>query len=224
MADVVEREQPATGRDPRETLEPMLDDLVRGLGYDKAVVLVYDERSASLRGLFGWNVTDEQARRLALGVPDPIIRSSPHCATGAPQRVVPGTGPALDQNTAATLAEMGIAGFVAAPLRSTTGRSDAPRAVVLLSRKEGVRDIDLEQLAPFAGRRVPPYARAGRPVCSARVTRTRSRGVAVVDGQLRRRPVLVTDAQTTSSISTAARSICSGRATRTPQASGARCG
>src|SRR5258705_12992232 len=69
MRDVVEhQEEPTTGRDPRETLEPMLDDLVRGLGYDKAVVLVYDEPSASLRGLFGWNVTDDQARRLAIGV------------------------------------------------------------------------------------------------------------------------------------------------------------
>src|SRR6186997_3038886 len=113
MRDVVEHQtEPTTGRDPRETLEPMLDDLVRGLGYDKAVVLVYDERSASLRGLFGWNVTDEQARRLAIGVAgsdNPLVVA---LRTGAPQRVDPATGPALDQNTAATLAEMGIAGFV----------------------------------------------------------------------------------------------------------------
>jgi PAS domain S-box-containing protein len=151
LRDVVERRpQATTGRDPRETLEPMLDDLVRGLGYDKAVVLVYDEPSASLRGIFGWNVTDDQARRLAIGVAgsdNPLVVA---LRTGAPQRVDPGDGVKLDENTGATLAEMGIGGFVAAPLRSATGRSDGPRAVVLLSRKDGVREGDLERLVPFA--------------------------------------------------------------------------
>jgi PAS domain S-box-containing protein len=151
MRDVVEHQaEPTTGRDPRETLEPMLDDLVRGLGYDKAVVLVYDEPSASLRGLFGWNVTDDQARRLTIGVAgsdNPLVVA---LRTGAPQRVDPGDGVKLDENTGATLAEMDIGGFVAAPLRSTTGRSDGPRAVVLLSRKDGTREGDLERLVPFA--------------------------------------------------------------------------
>jgi len=151
MRDVVDHQaEPTTGRDPRETLEPMLDDLVRGLGYDKAVVLVYDEPSASLRGLFGWNVTDDHARRLSIGVAgsdNPLVVA---LRTGAPQRVDPGDGVKLDENTGATLAEMGIGGFVAAPLRSTTGRSDGPRAVVLLSRKDGVREGDLERLVPFA--------------------------------------------------------------------------
>jgi PAS domain S-box-containing protein len=150
MRDVVEHQEPTTGRDPRETLEPMLDDLVRGLGYDKAVVLVYDEPSASLRGLFGWNVTDDQARRLSIGVAgsdNPLVVA---LRTGAPQRVDSGDGVKLDENTGASLAEMGIGGFVAAPLRSTTGRSDGPRAVVLLSRKDGAREGDLERLVPFA--------------------------------------------------------------------------
>ena len=151
MRDVADHQaEPTTGRDPRETLEPMLDDLVRGLGYDKAVVLVYDEPSASLRGLFGWNVTDDQARRLTIGVAgsdNPLVVA---LRTGAPQRVDPGDGVKLDENTGAALAEMGIGGFVATPLRSTTGRSDGPRAVVLLSRKDGVREADLERLVPFA--------------------------------------------------------------------------
>jgi signal transduction histidine kinase len=151
MRDLVERQrEQATGRDPRETLEPMLDDLVRGLGYDKAVVLVYDEASASLRGLFGWNVTDDQAKRLAVGVAgsdNPLVVA---LRTGAPQRVDLDDGATLDVNTGATLADMGIGSFVAAPLRSATGRSDGPRAVVLLARKDGVRDADLERLVPFA--------------------------------------------------------------------------
>ena len=151
MRDLVERQrEQATGRDPRETLEPMLDDLVRGLGYDKAVVLVYDEASASLRGLFGWNVTDDQAKRLMLGVAgsdNPLVVA---LRTGTPQRVDLDDGATLDVNTGATLADMGIGSFVAAPLRSATGRSDGPRAVVLLARKGGVRDADLERLVPFA--------------------------------------------------------------------------
>jgi len=151
MRDLVEpQRENAGGRDPRETLEPMLDDLVRGLGYDKAVVLVYDEPSASLRGLFGWNVADDQARRLAVGVAgsdNPLVVA---LRTGVPQRLEPGDGVTLDANTGATLADMGIGGFVAAPLRSASGRSDGPRAVVLLSRKGGVGDVDLERLVPFA--------------------------------------------------------------------------
>ncbi len=151
MPDLVERQrEQATGRDPRETLEPMLDDLVRGLGYDKAVVLVYDESTASLRGIFGWNVTDDQARRLAVGVAgsdNPLVVA---LRTGAPQRVDLDNGATLDIDTGATLADMGIGSFVAAPLRSATGRSDGPRAVVLLARKDGVRDADLERLVPFA--------------------------------------------------------------------------
>jgi PAS domain S-box-containing protein len=151
MRDLVESQrEPASGRDPRETLEPMLDDLVRGLGYDKAVVLVYDEKTASLRGLFGWNVTDDQARRLSIGVAgsdNPLVVA---LRTGSPQRADAGDGVALDENTGATLANMGIGGFVAAPLRSAMGRSDGPRAVVLLSRKDGIREADLERLVPFA--------------------------------------------------------------------------
>jgi PAS domain S-box-containing protein len=151
VQELVERKrEQATGRDPRETLEPMLDDLVRGLGYDKAIVLVYDESTASLRGLFGWNVTDDQAKRLAVGVAgsdNPLVVA---LRTGAPQRVELDDGATLDVSTGATLADLGIGSFVAAPLRSATGRSDGARAVVLLARKDGVRDADLERLAPFA--------------------------------------------------------------------------
>jgi PAS domain S-box-containing protein len=151
MRDLAEQQrETASGRDPRETLEPMLDDIVRGLGYDKAVVLVYDEAVASLRGLFGWNVTDDQARQLVIGVAgseDPLVVA---LRTGAPQRVDPIDGASPDPKIAAALAGMGIGGFVAAPLRSATGRSDGPRAVVLLSRKGGIRDVDLERLVPFA--------------------------------------------------------------------------
>src|SRR5688500_20196048 len=119
MRDLVERQrEQATGRDPRETLEPMLDDLVRGLGYDKAIVLVYDESTASLRGLFGWNVTDDQAKRLAVGVAgsdNPLVVA---LRNGAHQRVEHDDGAKLDVNNGETLAELGICSLVSAPLRN----------------------------------------------------------------------------------------------------------
>src|SRR2546428_13413151 len=85
MRDVAEQAfAPAT--DSRETLEPMLDDLARGLGYERARVLTHDVSSASLRGILGLAIRDEQAR--ALWVPltrasDPLVVA---LRTGPPQR------------------------------------------------------------------------------------------------------------------------------------------
>src|ERR1043165_4317607 len=74
-------------RDARETLEPMLDDLARGLGYDRAVVLEHDADAGILRGLFGLGIKDDQARGFAISVAratDPIVIA---LRTGTPQLV-----------------------------------------------------------------------------------------------------------------------------------------
>src|SRR6266508_191891 len=151
MRDLIERQwTTAPGRDPRETLEPMLDDLVRGFGYDRALVLVYDEATAALRGAFGWNVTDEQARRIAMPVAEstnPVVMA---LRTGTPQRVEPPAMDGLDDGSIASLVTMGMTSFVAAPLRTSSGASDGPRAVVLLGRQSGIGDADIARLAPFA--------------------------------------------------------------------------
>src|SRR2546428_10421651 len=86
MRDVAEQAfAPAT--DSRETLEPMLDDLARGLGYERALVLTHDVSSASLRGILGLAIRDEQARALLV----PLTRASDPLVvalrTGAPQMV-----------------------------------------------------------------------------------------------------------------------------------------
>src|SRR5882672_3417434 len=85
MRDVVE--PIASTSDSRETLEPMLDDLARGLGYERALILRYDASSSSLRGVFGLAIRDEHARVLAVPLTrgdDPLVVA---LRTGAPQLV-----------------------------------------------------------------------------------------------------------------------------------------
>src|SRR5436190_17812063 len=116
MRDVAE----VTGRDSRdarETLEPMLDDLARGLGYDRAVVLEPDAGAATLRGLFGLGVRDDQARELSVALTrldDPLVVA---LRTGAPQLVDDVTADArLDLAERDALLRMNIQRFVAASL------------------------------------------------------------------------------------------------------------
>src|SRR6267143_6590693 len=90
MADVLERPQrrpPPPARDPRETLEPLLDELMRKLGFERAAVLLYDEDRAALVGSFGVGVPDAVARELVIPLAladDPIIAA---LRGGLPQRI-----------------------------------------------------------------------------------------------------------------------------------------
>jgi nitrogen-specific signal transduction histidine kinase len=133
----------------RETLEPMLDDLARGLGYERAVLLTQDTQSSTLRGVFGLNVSDDLAR--ALSVPlsrtdDPLVVA---LRTGAPQLVADvAADPRLEALVSQPLLAMGITRFVAAALPATgTGRAGA---IVILSRDREIRETDLDRLMPFA--------------------------------------------------------------------------
>jgi PAS domain S-box-containing protein len=139
----------ATGQDARETLEPMLDDLARGLGYDRALLLTHDPASGALRGLFGLNVRDEQARALVIpfaNVNHPIVTA---LRTGIPQLVDDAASDerlAPDERTA--LAAMNVTRFVAAAVPGAG--SDRSNTVVVLARDREIRDGDLERLLPFA--------------------------------------------------------------------------
>src|SRR4051812_29693041 len=136
-------------RDARETLEPMLDDLARGLAYDRAVVLEHDPGSGSLRGAFGLNVRDEVAR--AIFVPlarsdDPLVVA---LRTGAPQLVEDvALDDRLDAEERDALLRMNIQRFVAASLPSTGAQRVG--AVVVLARDREIRATDLDRLMPFA--------------------------------------------------------------------------
>src|SRR5437660_5713249 len=170
MADVLERQKrrpAAPPRDPRETLEPLLDELMRTLRFERAVVLLYDDERAALAGSFGTGVSDAIARELLIPlalVDDPNVAS---LRGGGPQLIRAAT---LDERISApvreTLTKAKLGPIVAAPLRSTTERpagQDGKRGaapgwehrgewagVVLLSRASGVTQSDVDALVPFA--------------------------------------------------------------------------
>src|SRR5256884_4180339 len=148
MREVMER-QDAVARDARETLEPMLDDLTRALGYQRAVVLGHDTRGGTLRGLFGLNVRDDLARSLVVSLTrsqDPIVTA---LRTGVPQRVVDvSEDDRLDPEERELLRAMHVQRFVAASLPATG--EERGTSVVVLSRDTPIADSDLERLLPFA--------------------------------------------------------------------------
>jgi signal transduction histidine kinase len=168
MADVLDRPRRAEPprRDPRETLEPLLDDLMRTLGFERGVVLLYDEELAALAGSFGVGVPDAIARELVIPLTqtdDPIVAA---LRGGVPQRIRDAT---TDERilpaVRVTLAKAKVGPVVAAPLRSTTDRPPSGQdgtaapgwehrgewaGVVLLSRAAGVTQDDVDALVPFA--------------------------------------------------------------------------
>jgi PAS domain S-box-containing protein len=170
MADVLDRPRRPVPprRDPREMLEPLLDDLMRTLGFERAVVLLYDEERAALAGSFGIGVPDPVARELVIPLAqsdDPIVVA---LRGGVPQLIRDATtDERISVAVRATLANAKLGPLVAAPLRSTTERDHggstgtrtaAPgwehrgewAGVVLLSRAAGVTQNDVAGLAPFA--------------------------------------------------------------------------
>ncbi|HYU81304.1 MAG TPA: histidine kinase dimerization/phospho-acceptor domain-containing protein, partial [Candidatus Polarisedimenticolia bacterium] len=170
MADVLERPRRPVPprREPREMLEPLLDDLMRTLGFERAVVLLYDEEHAALVGSFGIGVLDPMARELVIPLTqtdDPIVSAM---RGGVPQLIPDAT---TDVRIAAATSEIlgraRLGAIVAAPLRSTSERSLAGddgtniatpgwehrgewAGVVLLSRTSGVTQSDVDALVPFA--------------------------------------------------------------------------
>src|SRR5512142_2664835 len=148
MREVVERPSDVTP-DAREALEPMLDDLARGLGYERALVLVHDPPSATLRGLFGRNVRDELARSLVIPLTradDPLVIA---LRAGVPQLVDNvAMDERLDQTERELLLGMKITRCVAASLPGTG--NERTSAVVILGRDGPIADADLERLLPFA--------------------------------------------------------------------------
>src|SRR5438874_917698 len=170
MADVIERalRRSAPPRDPRETLEPLLDELMRSLGFERAAVLLYDEDHAALAGSFGIGVPDAIVRELAIPlalVDDPIVAV---LRGGLPERIRDATSDErISPEVRNTLAKARLGPIVAAPLRSAAGggqaRHDAKGSatpgwehrgewagVVLLSRGSGVTQSDVDALVPFA--------------------------------------------------------------------------
>src|SRR5262249_31757835 len=117
-------------------------------GYDRALVLVHDVPTATLRGFFGLNVRDDQARAVSISLTrsqHPVVTA---LRSDIPQRC---EDVLSDERLApaerAQLLAMRIPHFVAASL-ATTGPQRAS-AVVLLGRDHAIEDTDLARLLPF---------------------------------------------------------------------------
>ena len=171
MADLLERPPRRSApppRDPRETLEPLLDELMRTLAFERAVVLLYDDDRASLVGSFGVGVPDAIARELVLPLAnpdDPIVGA---LRLGVPQRIIDSaTDERIFSGVREILKRANLGPIVASPLRSTSERALLGKdgtitatpgwehrgewaGVVLLSRASGVTQNDVEALVPFA--------------------------------------------------------------------------
>lgn len=145
----VDDQPTAVAQDARETLEPMLDDLVRGLGYDRAVVLTHDPATSMLRGLFGLNLRDDHARALSVALVrsnDPLVVA---LRTGVPQLVDDtGTDERLDPAEREALLAMRVTRFVAAAIPGAG--PERPGSVVLLARDGQIGIADLDRLLPYA--------------------------------------------------------------------------
>src|SRR5256885_1460792 len=171
MADLLERpprRSAAPPRDPRETLEPLLDELMRSLAFERAVVLLYDDDRASLAGSFGVGVPDSIARELVLPLAnpdDPIVGA---LRLGVPQRIIDSaTDERIFSGVREILKRANLGPIVASPLRSTSERALLGKdgtitatpgwehrgewaGVVLLSRASGFTQNDVDALVPFA--------------------------------------------------------------------------
>jgi len=147
MRDVAE--PIASASDSRETLEPMLDDLARGLGYERALILSYDAATSCLRGVLGLAIRDEQARALAIPLAraeDPLVVA---LRTGAPQMVDDvSSDERLDPEERQAFIGMKVTRFVAAALPGLGGERTS--AVVVLARERTIGDADLDRLLPYA--------------------------------------------------------------------------
>ena len=168
MADVLERRERAGGgkADPRESLEPLLDDLLRALSFERAMVLLYDEARSALTGSFGMGVDDALARGVVIpltAIDNPVVTA---LRSGLPQGI---SDARVDERIAPDVRQafsrMGVGPCVAAPLRSTTegqpfGRDGHPlpgweargewAGVVILARESGVTQTDIDALVPVA--------------------------------------------------------------------------
>ncbi|TAK35799.1 MAG: GAF domain-containing protein, partial [Lysobacteraceae bacterium] len=136
----------------------MLDDLARAFGCDRGIVLVYDERRMSLRGVSGHNLRQElvEALEVRLDGSPGIIAAS--LETGQPQRIDDvAHDPRLREPTRQILLEAGFQRTVMVPV---TGPEGDPVGVVALSRPDPFRHEELRALVAIANRTRDMLARA----------------------------------------------------------------
>lgn len=138
------REKAVTG-----ALAPLVDEMARALGSDRALVALVDADRRILRGAFGLNVPASLAG--ALEVPltergDPLVRA---LRTSLPQHIASAAADTrLAPHTREALVDLGFEQFVVAPIHS----DDHGTGVIILSCQTTFTEAEMSVVMSLAGR------------------------------------------------------------------------
>ena len=157
LYDLVDRSSGPTPPGVAETLVPMLDDLARAFGCDHGLILVYDERRRSLRGVSGHNVQPELVDSIEIRPEAPGLLATA-LQSGTPQRIDDvAHDPRVNDNVRDVLLEAGLERMAVVPV---TGPGGDPVAMVLLSRKTQFTQSEVRALVAITNRARDVLARA----------------------------------------------------------------
>ena len=158
LIDLVDRAPRSTPLGVAEALVPMLDDLARAFGCDHGLILVFDERRRSLRGVSGHNMRPELVDSIEVKVDEQPGLIANALESGAPQRVDDlARDVRIQEATRAVLLE---AGFQRTAVVPVTGPLGEPVATVLLSRRTQFTQSEVRALVAITNRARDVLARA----------------------------------------------------------------
>ena len=158
LFEAVDRAPRAAPLRVAEALVPMLDDLARAFGCDHGLILVYDDRRRSLRGVSGHNMRPELVDSVEIRLDERPGLLAVALESGAPQRV---DDIARDPRIATPTREILLeAGFQRTAIVPVTGPAGEPVAVVLLSRRTQFTQSEMRALVAITNRARDVLARA----------------------------------------------------------------
>ena len=131
------------------TLVPVLEDMARSFGSDRALVALVEPERRLLRGAFGLNLPATLVQTLEVPLAergDPLVTA---LRTGLPQHIVSAAADSrIGTHTREVLIELGFEQFVVTPIHN---ESDGI-GVILLARTSPFTEADVNALIPLAGR------------------------------------------------------------------------
>lgn len=158
LLELIESPPRPTAAGLQERLVPMLEELARAFGSDRAVVALHDERRDVLRGAGGWNVDPGLVEALEVRASDTHFALAETLQTGIPHRVDDiATETHLHESTRHVFAEMGLKRFVLAPIAGAEGR---PVGLVALGRARPFTNEELRAIGPVVMHAAGLVARA----------------------------------------------------------------
>lgn len=139
------------------SLEPVLEDMARSFGSERALVALADRDRGVLRGTFGRNVPAGLVEALVVPLSertDPLVTA---LRTGLPQHITSAAGDTrLGRHTREVLVELGFEQFVVTPAYSEVESI----GVILLARDTPFTEADVSALMPLASRAAAELQRA----------------------------------------------------------------